>query len=234
MRRRGKRIWLGLVGSLVAAGLLSASCQGSSSSGGRNDPSTVSKISEVIPESGDAAGGDTVTIITSGFEDDFTVSPPRVFFDTAEAISVAALDASSLEVVTPPDPSPDPSGSRDVTVRVESASWGQVATLELGFLYSAPPTAPCFTIVPDVGQVSGGSMVILESSGSSCSWGTVPSPTVTFDGVPAIVVMVTSNQITCTVPAASQAGPVDVEVLPTFDPSGNPCPCILADGFTYQ
>ena len=229
---RGRALWrTGIALGVFAGLLLAANCQGDGGSGGKKGERP--GIILITPESGDATGGDAVMIVTSGFGDDFMVNIPRVFFDTVEAAIVTVIDPTSVEVITAPDPNPDPSGPRPVAVEVQSATTGAVATLASGFTYkTTPPVTPCFTIVPDSGGP--GTPVILSRIDGSCSWNVAPFPTVTFGGVSAVVFSATPTQLACATPAGVAAGPVDVEVSPTFDSAGNPCVCILPGGFTFQ
>ena len=62
-------------------------------------------IHSLVPNSGPASGGTTVTIHGSGFEICPVCSPPlppTVLFDGTPAVSVRLVDETKLEVVTPP------------------------------------------------------------------------------------------------------------------------------------
>lgn len=109
-------------------------------------------ITSVTPNSGPPAGGTTVTVRGTGFDDTCPIcSPPfgaaQVFFDGVRAASVTIIDDTVIEAVTPPH-SP---GSVDVTV---SQYFGNpnFDTLEDGFTYGStvyanfdPVLFPIFT-----------------------------------------------------------------------------------------
>lgn len=94
-------------------------------------------IVEMDPQSGDPGGGDVVMIETTGFDGDFRVHLPDVFFGSNPARHVSALSASILEAVTPPSIVWGP-----VDVRVESTELPESATRRGGFTYLAPPPPP--------------------------------------------------------------------------------------------
>lgn len=182
------------------------------------------------PQSGPDSGGTPVTIETSGFTDDFTISPPRVYFDVAEAISVTPVDAATVIAITPPDPDPLPAPAlHPVDVTVESANRFEICDFPQGFVYIASPS-PCMTIQPSSGPLAGGTTVTITSL-DYCLW--TPNTTVTFGGVPATnLVLISATVLQCeTPPGAPPPGPVDVEV--TGATPTDPCSCVLPDGFTY-
>ena len=214
----------------VMVSLFLPGCDGGSSGGRQGGSSTANpEIMRIIPDSGDAGGGDTVTVVTTGFEDDFTLSLPRVFFDSVETW-VTAVDASSVDVVTPPDP--NPSGTRTVDVLVESASGSQVATLAAGFTFTAP-SAACLEVTPNTGTVLGGQAVTITMLGP-CFLDPSDPTTVTFGGVLAPnITFITSTQLGCITPQGAAPGPVEV-LVSGKDASGIDCVCAQPDAFTYQ
>lgn len=183
------------------------------------------------PTAGPDTGGTPVTIETSGFQDDFTVSLPFVYFDTAPATSLTAIDASTLLVTSPPDPNPfPPPNLHPVDVTVETGT-GETCVFPQGFTYVGPTAPPCMYITPPGGPVAGGNTVTILSMGA-CQW--TPNTTVTFGGVPATqITSISATQLDAVVPPArpGQQGPVDVEV--TGVTPSNPCTCILPNGYTY-
>jgi len=80
---------LGISGQLAIRAVVSPN-----GGGGSGDPPSISIL---VPDSGDPAGGDTVTVFGDDFESGATVS-----FDGVDAPSVIFLSPNALEVVTPP------------------------------------------------------------------------------------------------------------------------------------
>lgn len=219
---------------LVAIGLVTAawSCGDSSVTINPGPDPVMPRITVISPNSGASAGGDTVTVFTVDFQDDFTIHLPTVIFDTAPATWVNALDSRTLGVVTPPDPNPIPSGLRAVDVAVITAGGLESATLADGFTYISV-SGPCLEVLPGSGPVAGGQIVIVNSLGP-CTWSLTAGSVPTFDGIPAVgATLISSQTIECLTPPGARTGPVDVEV-PGRDPLGNPCRCIVTDGYTYQ
>jgi IPT/TIG domain len=140
-------------------------------------------ITSVTPNSGPAAGGTTVVIRGTGFNDNCDIcSPPfgaaQVFFDGIRASSIHFIDSTTLEAVTPPhDPGP-------VSIRVSQFEGDPNSdTLENGFTYEGnvydnfdPVLFPIFT-PPVFGQ--GGS----EFRTSAEFWNRSPDQPVTFYGL---------------------------------------------------
>lgn len=231
MRVRTVRPGSVLLSAAVTVSLFLTGCDGGSSGGQRGGTSTAKpEITKLIPDSGDASGGNTVTIITAGFEDDFMVSPPRVFFDSAEATLVTAVDASSVDVMTPPDP--NPTGTRTVDVNMESASGVQMAVFAAGFTYTAA-AAPCLEVTPNTGSVLGGEAVTITMLGP-CFLDPTDPTVVTFGGILAPnITFITATQLGCITPPVAAPGPVEV-VVTGKDASGIDCVCAQPDAFTYQ
>jgi hypothetical protein len=109
----------------------------------------------------------------------------------------------------------------DVPVVVTNAD-GQVAILSAGFKYEAAP-ATVTAVVPGLGPVAGGTPVTIL--GTNFAVGAA----VTFGGVPATNVIVSSSQsITATTPAGASAVLVEVTVT-----NPNSSPGTLTSGFSY-
>ena len=180
------------------------------------------------PTSGPSSGGAPVTIVTSGFADDFTVNQPTVWFDTTPALVVSAISATTIVVTTPADPNPGPSGVHPVDVTVQSTGIVESCVFPQGYTYITP-TGACMRINPSCGPVAGGNTVTITSLGP-CYW--TGNTTVTFDGVFAMFTFSSSSEIVVVVPPGAGPGPVDVEVTGA-DGQGNPCSCLLPDGYSY-
>ena len=186
----------------------------------------------LTPTSGPDTGGTDVTIETANFFDDFTLDLPDVYFDTALAASVTAIDATTLLVVTPPDPSPAPPPNvHPVDVTVESTGVVESCVFLQGFTYTGPTSGPCMYVTPPGGSLGGGDQVIIIAFGP-CLW--TPTSTVTFGGIPATTnTFISPTQLTCTTPVGRQPGPVDVEVTGVTQGGTDPCSCVLPNGYTY-
>ena len=91
----------------------------------------------VTPNTGSTSGGDTVTILGTGFESGATVT-----FGATMASTVESIDTTNLVVLTPP------SAAGSVNVVLTNAD-GQSATLTNGFTYVAPAgTSPSLALQP--------------------------------------------------------------------------------------
>ena len=91
-------------------------------------PSGTPQILLVVPDRGDVAGGEVLTIVASGFQDDFAANPPLVHFGSLVQ-PATAVDPGVVEVVTPPCPE----GAVDLIL--ESVGIPESAILEDGFAY---------------------------------------------------------------------------------------------------
>jgi len=148
-------------------------------------------ISSLFPTSGPTAGGTTVIISGSNFQ-----NGASVLFDSSPAASVNVTSSSSISVVTPVH------GAGAVTVMVTNPD-GQSATST--FTYTAP-TLAVTNVSPTAGTIAGGTQVTI--TGVSFQNGA----TVTFGGsVATNVNVVSATTITSTTPA-HVAGSVDVIV----------------------
>jgi hypothetical protein len=101
-------------------------------------PAAPPTLISVTPNVGLTNGGDTVSIIGTGFESGATVT-----FGTNAASTVEFVNSTNLTVLTPP------SVPETADVMVTNAD-GQVATLTNGFAYLAPPVLQAATITDGV------------------------------------------------------------------------------------
>lgn len=148
-------------------------------------------ISSIFPTSGPTAGGTTVIISGSDFQ-----NGASVLFGSTPAASVNVTSSSSISVVTPAH------GAGAVTVTVTNPD-AQSATST--FTYTAPPLAVT-DVSPTTGPIAGGTQITI--TGVSFQNGA----TVTVGGTAATNVNVVSGTtITATTPAHA-AGAVDVVV----------------------
>ena len=124
----------------------------------------------VTPPSGDVLGGQTVTVVTLGFQDDFQLDLPTVSFGGIPASSVTALTAASVLATTPPSPVAGP-----VDVTVQATGFVETATLVDGFTYMMGPP---FTYTADIfgqtiGLPSDSAVFVLKRSGGM-AWAVNP------------------------------------------------------------
>ncbi len=218
--------------ALMALAIWGVSCQGESGGSERSGdaPKEVPGVTLLAPHAGDPGGGDTITIETEGFSDDFTLNPPMVYFDNIEAISVVAENATTVRVATPTDANPDPQGHAvDVTVLSESGT--QEVFIESGFTYM-DALDNCLSVSPGSGPVSGGNLLTISLPNHTL----VPGGTarLAFDGVCGDLgeVIVDEHTITVVVPEAQQPGPV--EILVVAEAVGDLIFCVTDGAYTYQ
>ncbi|MEN9916315.1 MAG: hypothetical protein RLY40_247, partial [Pseudomonadota bacterium] len=166
----------------------------------------------INPNSGPAAGGNTVTITGSRFVDGLLV-----FFGGQLANAITILSPTTLTVEVPGiigSTAPQPV---DVVIKAPD---GQQVTLTNGYTYNSLPSIT--SIAPPLGPVVGGTLVTIL--GASFEGAT----RVTFGGVPGTNVAVSGGgtQLTVITPAGA-AGAVDVVITA---PNGK---VTAANGYTY-
>jgi hypothetical protein len=174
-------------------------------------------VSSVSPNVGDAAGGQTVTILGGGF-----VAPVRVTFGGAAA-TVKSVSGNQIVVVTP---SAAAAGSPVVvgqtsTVTVEVTNQVNQAnqlsdSIDRGFTYSlgggTGGQPAVFAVNPASGSNDGGTRVVITGTGFVApvqvlfGIATGSGASLTFDGVEGTVVSVTPTQIVALTPAARGFG----------------------------
>ncbi|MCZ6689024.1 MAG: IPT/TIG domain-containing protein [Planctomycetota bacterium] len=181
----------------------------------------------INPRGGPCAGGTAVHIETAGFSDDFTVDLPRVFFGTTEALSVAAINSSSLEAVSP---GTTILGRSVVDVFVEAQN-GQECHFNDGFVYECPQGPDCISIDPRGGSCAGGTVVTIETAGFSDDF-TVDLPRVFFGTTEALSVSaISSAALEAVSPGTTALGRIVVDV---FVEAQNGQECHFNDGFVYE
>ncbi|GFN32649.1 IPT/TIG domain-containing protein [Paenibacillus xylaniclasticus] len=153
-------------------------------------------ISSITPTNGPLAGGTLVTINGTYFMKGATV----LFGDKAARVSTNS--ANQLKVVTP---TADEAGAVDVTVNNPD---GTSVTLTGGYTYDpAPSTDPEITsISPNSGLVTGGNTIYVNGKNFKSGMKVV------IGDKEAVTTYVSTTQLRATVPAADQAGTVDVSV----------------------
>ncbi|MCL5260870.1 MAG: IPT/TIG domain-containing protein, partial [Gammaproteobacteria bacterium] len=166
-------------------------------------------ISVVDPNHGPAIGGSNVTVTGTNFRGGTQVS-----FGSLAATNVVIISETKITCTTPKHPA----GIVDVTVTNID---GQKATLTNGYTYDPAPTVT--KADPSHGPASGGTNVTVNGTNF------VSGATVSFGGVAATKVVVTSpTQLTCLSPAHN-AGIVNVVVTNPDLQSGT-----LNNGYTYD
>ncbi len=168
-------------------------------------------LTAIGPTNGSANGGTQVTLTGTGFRTGATVR-----FGGVEATSVTVASATSITATTPAHAA----GSVDVVVRNPD---GQTGTLANGFAFN-PVAAPTLTsLTPDHGLSTGGTRVTL--TGANFAQGA----TVTFGGVAARDVVVSSTTSLSATTGGHATGRVDVVVRNPDGQTGT-----LTGGFTYD
>ena len=171
-------------------------------------------VSSVSPNTGDSAGGQTVTILGGGF-----VQPVQVTFNNAAA-TVRSVTPSQIVVVTPSAAAAGvpvvvgqtATASVTVTIHANQVNSAQ-DTLPAGFTYSVGGGGggqpQVFAVTPASGTDDGGTRVTITGTGFQSPvqvlFGKGASAT-TFNGVEATVVSVTPTQIVVITPSARGIG----------------------------
>jgi len=179
------------------------------SGGGGSGAPTVTSIS---PNTGTTAGGTLVTITGTNF-----VAGATVTIGGAAATNVNVANATTITAVTP-------AHAAGIVNVVVANPGGQTGTLTGGFTYSAPAPAPTVTgVSPNSGPAAGGTSVTVTGTNF------VAGATVTFGGISASNVSVTSGTTLTAVTPAHSSGAVNVVVSNPDGQSGT-----LTGGFSYS
>lgn len=165
-------------------------------------------VTSVTPATGRESGGTPVVVAGANFT---TSGDTVVLFGSSAATSVAVVDSTRIECVTPP-------GTGMVSVRVTN-SFGS-DTLESGFKYRPAPR--CTSLAPNFGSEAGGTVVIITGGSFFADAGTV----VRFGDAPATAVTILdASRIRCTTPSGT--GTVDVTIENVYGR------CAMEDAFEY-
>lgn len=180
------------------------------------------QVTSVTPNSGDVAGNEFVTIDTINFIDDFTVDTPQVFFGADAALSVLAVDIDTVQVVTPPHPTP-----QAVDVEVRATNVAESDTLPLAYTYTQTLFCTLAGVSPPSGLTFGGEAIFITGT----NFETSPLPTVEFGAglfvPPGDVAVLTGTRIRVYAPP-STPGTVDIIVTTS---TGS---CSRANAYTYN
>jgi hypothetical protein len=160
-------------------------------------------ISSVSPGTGDIAGGQTITINGSGFDDDVTV-----YFGTTPGTAVDSnVAGTQLTVVTPAKSA----GLTNIVVSDGTSS----ATLLNGFRFVADPTITDFS--PKVGPSQGGTTVTVSGTNF---FGDADELTVLFGTVAGTNVVPNENGQSLTVVVPAQSGANDTVKITVTNKAG--------------
>jgi len=167
-------------------------------------------VNSVLPNSGPVVGGTVVTITGTDFQSGATVT-----FGQSPAAAVVFSSATQLLATTPAHAP----GTVDVIVRNPDT---QSATVSGGFTYQPVPAPTIISLLPTSGPEAGGTLVTV--------WGTnfLAGATVSFGGVTAASVTVTSATQLGAVTPPHATGVVDVRVTNPDDQFAT-----LVSAFTY-
>ena len=145
-------------------------------------------LTSVVPNTGPAAGTNTVTLNGSGF-----TGATAVTFGSAAALTYSVTSPSVISAVVPPG-----TGVVNVTVRTPGGLSGTRP-----YTYAATPTLT--SLAPGQGPVSGGTTVVLTGTGltgaTAVAFGVNPATSFAVDS---------ATQITAVSPAGTGAVPVTV------------------------
>ncbi|KFE62541.1 IPT/TIG domain-containing protein [Hyalangium minutum] len=162
----------------------------------------------VSPESGPLAGGNTVTLMGSGFTDE-----TRVLFGVFTSPTVTRLSSTELRAVVPRGRAAD-------SVEVRIFGGGEGGALRRAYRYSEDLRIT--DVAPLTGPLAGGTSVVLSGQGFG------GATDVLFGGVPAAAFTVESpTRITATTPPGTTLGAVEVRIVTPRDSWS------ARSGFTY-
>ena len=184
-----------------------------------DDDVPVPAIVSITPSQGSVIGGDSVTIVTVNFTEDFSATQPTdVTFGGVTGTATAWPAADTIVVDTPAEPGGNP-GSVDVSLTAVNL---ETATSIGGFDYLG-----CFTMDKTAGCVAGGNVVALTDPGAGFEVGNAE---VWFGAnMSTVYLEQLADSIICYVPAGAGLGFVDVTVVnPTV-----PTQCTVTNGYEY-
>ena len=169
-------------------------------------------VTGVTPDAGPVSGGSSVTITGTGFTSGATVS-----FGGAAATSVHFTSSTQLTAAVP-------AGAAPGTVDVIVVSPGGISSPSSADVYTYDAAPSVFSISPSAGTPAGGGSITIVGAGftggTTVSFGTIPSPSVT---------VTSGTSLTAIIPAAPSASTVDV----TVTTPGGTSATSAADEYTY-
>ncbi len=170
-------------------------------------------VSSVTASSGSVLGGDTITVIGTGFTSDSSVS-----FGGVAATFVQMVSATALLAV---DPAASSTGTVDVTVTTVGGTSSTGSADQFTYTSVSSPSVSGLGVTS--GDDSGGTVVVISGSGFT------GATSVSFGSYPATPFVNSDSQITVVAPAQA-AGTVDVTVT---TPAGTSS-IVTADEYTFS
>jgi hypothetical protein len=169
-------------------------------------------VTGVSPDTGSAAGGDTVTITGTGFT-------------TASDVSFGGISASFTVNNDGSITATTPAASADGTIDVTVTNFGGTSATSTSDQFTYADAAPTVTgVSPNTGSAAGGDTVTITGTGFTTA------SDVSFGGISASFTVNNDGSITAATPAASAAGTIDVTVT-NF---GGTSATSTSDQFTYM
>ncbi|GAM36127.1 hypothetical protein TCE0_018r04973 [Talaromyces pinophilus] len=149
-------------------------------------------VTGAVPNTGPAAGGNSVALTGSGF-----TFATQVRFGTTPALSFIVTNDTSITAIAPP-------GSGTVTITVTGPSGTGTG---VPYTYNPAPQPSIISLIPSSGPVAGGNNVTITGTNLNTVTG------VSFGGIPATSFIILSpTSINATAPAGSAPGAIDVTV----------------------
>ncbi|KUL84966.1 hypothetical protein ZTR_07856 [Talaromyces verruculosus] len=149
-------------------------------------------VTGAVPNTGPAAGGNSVALTGSGF-----TFATQVRFGTTPALSFTVTNDTSITAIAPPG-----SGTVAITVTGPSGTGTGVP-----YTYNPAPQPSITSLIPSSGPLAGGNNVTITGTNLNTVTG------VSFGGVPATFFIILSpTSINATAPAGSAPGAIDVTV----------------------
>lgn len=149
-------------------------------------------VTSAVPNTGPAAGGNSVALTGSGF-----TFATQVRFGTTPALSFTVANDTSITAIAPP-------GSGTVTITVTGPSGTGTG---VPYTYNPAPQPSITSLIPSSGPLAGGNNVTITGTNLNTVTG------VSFGGVPATSFIILSpTSINATAPAGSAPGAIGVTV----------------------
>lgn len=149
-------------------------------------------VTGAVPNTGPAAGGNSVALTGSGF-----TFATQVRFGTTPALSFIVTNDTSITAIGPP-------GSGTVTITVSGPSGTGTG---VPYTYNPAPQPSIISLIPSSGPLAGGNNVTITGTNLNTVTG------VSFGGIPATSFIILSpTSINATAPAGSAPGAIDVTV----------------------
>ncbi|RAO65100.1 uncharacterized protein BHQ10_001112 [Talaromyces amestolkiae] len=149
-------------------------------------------VTSAVPNTGPAAGGNSVSLTGTGF-----TFATQVNFGTTPALSFTVINDTSITAIAPP-------GSGTVTITVTGPTGTGTG---VPYTYNPAPVPSITSLTPSSGPISGGNTVTITGTNLNTVTG------ITFGSVPATAFVILSpTAINITAPAGTAPGPVNLTV----------------------